>query len=134
MGLFDFLKKSNKSDVELYYEERNMRANPQNQNVTSPVNNTANACPHMGFNMTVDDVFSITGRGTVVTGCVELGSINVGDTVVLQRVDGSTRNVTITGIEKFRKKLNSAQQGDNVGLLLQGLTRHDIARGDLLLK
>lgn len=130
MGLFDFLKKSNKSDVELYYEERNKSTNNQNITVNPPVNSSSQS----PFNMLVEDVFSIVGRGTVVTGRIQLGSVSVGDTVVLQRVNGSTRNVTVVGIEQFRHRLNSAQAGDNVGLLLQDVARNEIAHGDLLLK
>ena len=130
MGLFDFLKKSNKSDVELYYEERNKSTNNQNITVNPPVNSSSQSL----FNMLVEDVFSIVGRGTVVTGRIQLGSVSVGETVVLQRVNGSTRNVTVVGIEQFRHRLNSAQAGDNVGLLLQDVARNEIAHGDLLLK
>lgn len=130
MGLFDFFKKSNKSDVELYYEERNKSTNNQNITVNPPVNSSSQS----PFNMLVEDVFSIVGRGTVVTGRIQLGSVSVGETVVLQRVNGSTRNVTVVGIEQFRHRLNSAQAGDNVGLLLQDVARNEIAHGDLLLK
>ena len=86
------------------------------------------------FRITVEDVFSITGRGTVITGQVESGSVKVGDQVTLRRVDGSIREVTVTGIEMFRKILDAARQGDNVGLLLRGLDRSDVGRGDVLEK
>ena len=82
----------------------------------------------------MQDVFTITGRGTVIVGQVESGSVHVGDNVTLKRLDGSTRNVTVTGIEMFRKVMNVAQTGDNVGILLRGLTKDDISKGDVLYK
>ena len=82
--------------------------------------------------MTVSDVFSIKGRGTVATGTIETGSIDTGDTVRLTRADGSTRDVTVEGIEAFRKMLTTASAGAIVGLLLKKLTRDDIAGGDVL--
>jgi translation elongation factor EF-Tu-like GTPase len=84
------------------------------------------------FRMTVSDVFSIQGRGTVVTGTIEAGSIDTGDTVRLTRTNGSTRDVTIDGIEAFRKMLNTASAGAIVGLLVKRLGRDDIAGGDVL--
>jgi translation elongation factor EF-Tu-like GTPase len=80
------------------------------------------------FRLTVDDVFSIRGRGTVVTGEVELGSVRVGDEV---RIDGGGA-VRLDGIEAFRKVLNEAQAGDNVGLLFSTLSRDDIRRGAVI--
>ena len=85
-----------------------------------------------GLHMTVSDVFSIKGRGTVVTGTIESGSIDTGDTVRLTRADGSTREVTIDGIEAFRKMLKTASAGAIVGLLIRGLGREDVAGGDVL--
>lgn len=84
------------------------------------------------FRMVVEDVFTITGRGTVVTGKIASGSVAVGDTVMLKRQDGSCREVTITGIEMFRKLLNTAVKGDNVGLLLRGVDRAEVGKGDTL--
>ena len=84
--------------------------------------------PAGGFRMTVGDVFSIAGRGTVVTGRVEAGSVRVGDTV---RVNGA-RPVSVDGIEMFRKTVETAGVGDNVGLLVRDLRREDIDRGDVL--
>ena len=86
------------------------------------------------FRITVQDVFSITGRGTVITGQIESGSITVGDTVTLRRKDGSSREVVVTGLEMFRKMLDTAKQGDNVGLLLRGIARNEVGRGDVLEK
>jgi translation elongation factor EF-Tu-like GTPase len=85
-----------------------------------------------GFRMTVEDVFAITGRGTVVTGRIEAGRITKGATVSLTRADGTARPVLVKGIEMFRKRTDSAAAGDNVGLLLDGVARDGVARGDLL--
>jgi translation elongation factor EF-Tu-like GTPase len=84
------------------------------------------------FVMKVEDVFSISGRGVVVTGKVEAGSVRKGDAVVLRSAAGTTRRCRVTGVEKFRKILESASAGDNVGLLLEGVEKGDIARGDVL--
>jgi elongation factor Tu len=82
-----------------------------------------------GFRLTVQDVFSIRGRGTVVTGRIETGSVRVGDPV---RVNSGARAVTVGAIEMFRKTLDVANAGDNVGLLLRDLRREDIGPGDVL--
>ena len=80
------------------------------------------------FLMPVEDVFSITGRGTVATGRVERGKVKVGDE--LERVGiKETRRVVVTGVEMFRKILDEAQAGDNIGLLLRGMEKEDIERG-----
>lgn len=86
----------------------------------------------MGFRITVQDVFTITGRGTVIVGKVERGMISVGETVTLQRKNGESRQVVITGIEAFRKQKNTAAEGENVGILLRGITKSDIGAGDVL--
>ena len=85
------------------------------------------------FLMPVEDVFSIDGRGTVATGRVERGICKVGDTVEIVGIK-DTRNTTITGVEMFQKTLDSGQAGDNVGLLLRGVSKDDIERGMVLAK
>lgn len=85
-----------------------------------------------GFRLTVEDVFSILGRGTVATGQVESGSVRNGDTLTQTRTDGTTRQVTVDGIEMFRKITGQATAGDTVGLLLPDLGRDDIGAGDVL--
>ena len=85
------------------------------------------------FLMPVEDVFSITGRGTVATGRVERGTVKVGDTAELVGIR-ETRQAVITGVEMFRKLLDQAEAGDNVGLLLRGLNRTDVVRGQILCK
>ena len=85
------------------------------------------------FLMPVEDVFSITGRGTVATGRVERGTVKVGDNVELVGIR-ETRTCVVTGVEMFRKLLDQAEAGDNVGLLLRGLNRTDVVRGQVLCK
>ena len=85
------------------------------------------------FLMPVEDVFSITGRGTVATGRVERGTIKVGEEVELVGL-GETRKTTVTGVEMFRKQLDQGQAGDNVGLLLRGVDKTEIQRGQVLCK
>jgi elongation factor Tu len=86
------------------------------------------------FLMPIEDVFSITGRGTVSTGRIERGIINVGDEVEIVGMVEETRKTTITGVEMFRKLLDQGQAGDNVGALLRGIEREDILRGQVLCK
>jgi len=83
------------------------------------------------FIMPIEDVFSITGRGTVVTGRIEGGKVNVGDTVEIVGL-APTTSTTVTGVEMFRKLLDSGQAGDNVGVLLRGTKREDVERGQVL--
>ncbi len=84
------------------------------------------------FWMPVDDVFSFTGRGTVATGRVERGQVSVGDEVEIVGIAESTKTTTVTGVEMFRKMLDYAEAGDNIGALLRGVTRDDIERGQVL--
>ena len=84
------------------------------------------------FMMPVEDVFSITGRGTVATGRVERGQVRVGDVVEIVGIEEETKNTTVTGVEMFRKLLDYAEAGDNIGALLRGVSREDIQRGQVL--
>lgn len=86
------------------------------------------------FLMPVEDVFTITGRGTVATGRVERGVVKVGDQVEIVGLAEETKTTTVTGVEMFRKLLDSAQAGDNIGALLRGVERKDIERGQCLAK
>ena len=86
------------------------------------------------FLMPVEDVFSITGRGTVATGRIEQGVVNTGDTVEIVGIHTETSNTVVTGVEMFRKILDQGQAGDNVGCLLRGVKREDIERGQVLCK
>lgn len=86
------------------------------------------------FLMPVEDVFSITGRGTVATGRVERGIVKVGDVVEIIGLAEENASTTVTGVEMFRKLLDQAQAGDNIGALLRGVAREDIQRGQVLAK
>ena len=85
------------------------------------------------FLMAVEDVFSITGRGTVATGRIERGKVKVGETVQIVGIK-DTRETTVTGVEMFRKQLEEGMAGDNAGLLLRGIQKEDIERGMVLVK
>ncbi|WP_394191243.1 elongation factor Tu [Paenisporosarcina quisquiliarum] len=86
------------------------------------------------FMMPVEDVFSITGRGTVATGRVERGQVKVGDVVDIIGIVEEPKSTTVTGVEMFRKLLDYAEAGDNIGALLRGVSREDIQRGQVLAK
>ena len=86
------------------------------------------------FLMPVEDVFSITGRGTVATGRVERGMLKTGDTVEIVGLTDEKRSVVVTGVEMFRKTLDQAETGDNIGALLRGVQRTEIERGQVLAK
>nr|WP_106781840.1 elongation factor Tu [Lysinibacillus timonensis] len=86
------------------------------------------------FMMPVEDVFSITGRGTVATGRVERGQVKVGDVVEIIGLAEEAKSTTVTGVEMFRKLLDYAEAGDNIGALLRGVAREDIQRGQVLAK
>ena len=88
----------------------------------------------LAFLMPVEDVFSITGRGTVATGRVERGVVKMGDVVEIVGLTEEKKTTTITGVEMFRKLLDSAEAGDNVGLLLRGIDKKAIERGQVLCK
>jgi elongation factor Tu len=85
------------------------------------------------FLMPVEDVFSISGRGTVVTGRIELGTIKVGEEIEIVGF-GDTRKTTVTGVEMFRKEMDQGQAGDNCGILLRGVKKEDVERGQVLCK
>lgn len=84
------------------------------------------------FQMTIEDVFFITGRGTVVTGRISSGAIRTGSQVTVSRNGQQLGTTTVTGIEKFRDTPDEARMGDNVGLLLDGVERDQVAGGDVL--
>ena len=108
MGFFDFLK------------PKNIMVDQSNVQPVQPV--------QMGA---VEDVFSITGRGTVVTGRVMKGVVAVGDEVT---ISPSGVRTAIAGIEQFRKSLDYAQEGENAGLLLRGVSREQVKRGDIIVR
>lgn len=86
------------------------------------------------FLMPIEDVFTITGRGTVATGRVERGTVKVGDTVEIVGMSEEAKTTVVTGVEMFRKLLDLAEAGDNIGALLRGIDRKEIERGQVLAK
>ncbi|WP_241002729.1 EF-Tu/IF-2/RF-3 family GTPase, partial [Streptomyces sp. CB01881] len=86
------------------------------------------------FLMPIEDVFTITGRGTVVTGRIERGILKVNETVDIIGIKDTKTTTTVTGIEMFRKLLDEGQAGENVGLLLRGIKREDVERGQVIIK
>ena len=86
------------------------------------------------FLMPIEDIFSITGRGTVVTGRIDRGRILVGDNVDIVGISDKIQKTVVTGVEMFRKLLDEGQAGDNVGLLLRGITKEDVERGQVVAK
>ena len=103
--------------------------NAVDENIPDPVRETDKP-----FLMPVEDIFTITGRGTVATGRVERGTLKVNDEVEILGIQEKSQNTTVTGIEMFRKLLDSAEAGDNCGLLLRGIKREDIERGQIIAK
>jgi len=86
------------------------------------------------FLMPIEDVFTITGRGTVVTGRIERGIVKVNETVDIVGIKEEKQSTTVTGVEMFRKLLDEGQAGENVGLLLRGIKREDVERGQVVIK
>lgn len=128
--MFDFLKKVLKKDLENEFEKE-LKENYTSESNNAPVNSYKTET----FRLVVEEVFSITGRGIIVVGKVESGSVSVGDTVkILDCYGYENQTTTITGIEQFRKLLNTANVGDNVGLLLRGADRNAVKRGDIIVK
>lgn len=121
--MFNFFKK--KTDTEIEIE------NYQNK----PASVHYSEIPSGDFSLTVEDVFSITGRGVVVVGKVSQGEIRVGDMVNIVGMGGNIKATTkIAGIEMFRKLLDYAKTGDNVGLLLSEISKSDVSAGDRIAK
>jgi translation elongation factor EF-Tu-like GTPase len=117
MGLWPFGRnKSDRMDVQTLLDEAN----------------TASPTGGASFRLPVEDVFSIRGRGTVVTGRVEAGTVRVGLPVQVVRAGAVVASTKVTGVEMFRKVLDSATAGDNVGLLLADLTKEQVQQGDLV--
>src|SRR4029453_11009630 len=86
------------------------------------------------FLMPVEDVFTITGRGTVVTGRIERGIVKVSESVEIVGIRPKSTTTTVTGVEMFRKILDEGRAGENVGLLLRGVKREDVERGQVVVK
>jgi elongation factor Tu len=130
MGLWPFGRKKDDRSVETLLEEANAASptGPATAAAGPPVVATGDG----SFRMPVEDIFTIHGRGTVVTGRVESGTVRVGMEVDVVRDGGVVTTTTVTGVEMFRKVLDSATTGDNVGLLLKGLSKEQLRSGDLI--
>jgi translation elongation factor EF-Tu-like GTPase len=134
MGLWPFgRKKADDMSVETLLDRANA-ASPTGAVPTATPSSAseAGAVGDGTFRMPVEDIFSIQGRGTVVTGRVEAGTVRVGMQVNVVRDGGVATTTKVTGVEMFRKVLDSATVGDNVGLLLERLGREDVHQGDVL--
>jgi translation elongation factor EF-Tu-like GTPase len=129
MGLFG-RKKTDDMDVDKLLDQANVASptGPATAATTAPAGPTGDGT----FRLPVEDVFFITGRGVVVTGRVESGTVRVGMQVHVVRDSGVAMTTTVTGVEMFRKVLDSATTGDNVGLLLKGLSKEQLHSGDLI--
>ncbi|MGH3801478.1 MAG: elongation factor Tu, partial [Pseudonocardiaceae bacterium] len=99
------------------------------ENIPEPVRETEKP-----FLMPIEDVFTITGRGTVVTGRIERGIVNVNEAVEIIGIRDKAMTTTVTGVEMFRKLLDHGQAGDNVGLLIRGIKREEVERGQVVIK
>ena len=120
--MFEFLKKR-KSEEELYLEDLNRRKQAQD---------LCSSSSSITFELKVEDVFSISGRGTVVTGRIARGKIAQGDRVIIRGREGRVLEAEIGGIESFRKALRTASRGEAVGLLLRGIQKDQVHPGDIL--
>ena len=118
-GMFGLFKKK-KNEEELYLEDLERRRRE------------AQAPDDTGFQMTVEDVFAISGRGTVVTGRISRGRISQGDRVLIRKRQGTVQEARIGGIEAFRRPLRTAEAGQAVGLLLREIRREQVEPGDVL--
>ena len=126
MGLFDIFRRNDQDDVAKEIEQLKQRRKETETGIDN--NSVANEVGEL----IVEDVFSITGRGTVVTGRVTEGFFRVGDKVMVCRSDQDNVQTTITGIEAFRKHLDSAHKGDQIGMLLKSVARNDISSRDII--
>jgi translation elongation factor EF-Tu-like GTPase len=130
MALWPFGKKKDDRSVDALLAEANA-ASPTGLATAATTPPDAQAGDGT-FRLPVEDVFLITGRGVVVTGRVESGTVRVGMQVNVVRDGGVAMTTTVTGVEMFRKVLDSATTGDNVGLLLKGLSKEQLHSGDLI--
>ena len=131
MGLFDFFKKKEYGAV--LKEQVTVNTQPQmvSQNTVVSAAPQVSVSSSTGSLFTIEDVFTISGRGTVVTGEVLSGTFALNDTVTISETGQQTQ---ITGIEMFRKQCDIAQTGDKVGIVLRGVSRDDVSRGFSLIK
>jgi translation elongation factor EF-Tu-like GTPase len=130
MGLWPFGRKKDDRSVEALLEQANA-ASPTGR-ATAAVGPPDASAGDGTFRMSVEDIFSIQGRGTVVTGRVSSGTVRVGMQVNVVRDGGVAFTTEVSGVEMFRKVLDTATTGDNVGLLLKGLAKEQVHAGDLI--
>jgi translation elongation factor EF-Tu-like GTPase len=130
MGLWPFGRKKDDRSVEALLAEANA-ASPTGP-ATAAAGPPGASAGDGSFRMPVEDIFSITGRGTVVTGRVASGTVRVGMQVNVVRDGGVAFTTEVSGVEMFRKVLDSATAGDKVGVLLKGLGKEQLHEGDLL--
>ncbi len=116
-------------EIRLYNEEKSA---PHRVTESAPQKNPSVCLSSAKACFVVDDVFTISGRGTVVTGSVEKGSFSVGDHVTIDSTQSF--DTVITGIEQFRKTLDTVNEGDNAGMLLKDVSRGQLSKGDLIIK
>ena len=123
------LSKSKNGNATIIGEENNNKPIFEDEVTSENINVEGNII------MVIDDVFTLTGKGTVVTGKIVNGNLQVGDEVIIQSpVVTKKINTTVTGIEMFRKKLTVANQGDSVGVLISNVNKQDVQRGDYITK
>ncbi len=128
MGLFDLFKKKETDELGNTIEKE---TTDNNELGVNPINTDTDSAL---FQMIVDDVFYIAGRGMVVTGVIKAGSIRTGDKIIIVSSTGERKETSVAGIEIFRKILDRAEAGDKVGILLKGVDRQDCDKGDMLIK
>lgn len=95
---------------------------------------TPDEATEVEFSMQIDDIFTLADRGTAVVGQIDCGSVNVNDCVKILSDNGNSISCTVAEIEQFRRKLDCAQKGENIGLVLSGVTKQQINKGDIIIK
>lgn len=133
-----YTKVMKSSDEKTQPDTQQTQQNSTNQSNTNNISGTVDPNTDLtndktgAFLMPIEDVFTISGRGTVVTGRIERGTINIGDTIQIIGLNHEIITTTVLGIEMFRKELDSAEAGDNAGIVLKDVAREDVERGQVL--
>lgn len=134
MGLFNFFKKKEVDEL------GNVIGENSADELGNPINNIESNIDPTGldgtasFKMVIEDIFTITGRGTVVTGVVEFGNLKIMDDIIIFTQDGKKIATKVAGIEQFRKIVDEAHEGEHIGLLLPRVYRSDVNKGDIIYK
>ena len=129
---FKFIKIKNKSKNNNNSNTGNFNIETNNETIKSDTKKEYNE--NATFLMSIDDVFTITGKGTVVTGTIERGTINLNDTVQIIGLNDEIKTTVVTGIEKLSKNIDTAKAGDHVGLSLKDIKRDEVNRGQVIAK